>query len=466
MKRQLCALVIALSLSAWLAACTVQPAPSSSPTGHSGSHNRVTSGSSRREHYTQADYQIAASFRTEDYQTLSVEAFNRKVLDWEDENAYHQVEDAFQRLLYADDLPEDDPNADFFHTTLRYTWEECSVLHYNACTRSSMPEHSGSACYERYGDIYGDQVLVAGGYAEYWFDYALTDPAQLTVGERDALFQKLDDEMSAYLSGKKEETLKQEETMKKDLLSQLNRLLSQLDAKQITAVKPNLSYWWDPSYGASAYGVAELFTEEGQGESTEGNYTKEQYNQLIQALQTQGWQNQSVADFNRAVHTAFTQDNEQDYTKSISYFYELVLSSIPDSDPNAQFLRQTVSASLEEYQAKAAEVYSGKPCDPTCHGWAVGHQQADVFGEAVQVSTTEAGYSFTYRILKPENLTVAERDQFLQAVHQGAQDSTSGDKLTQQAFQAALEKAGAAASSDKIQFTGCKVSYFESWSEY
>ena len=82
------------------------------------------------------------------------------------------------------------------------------------------------------------------------------------------------------------------------------------------------------------------------------------------------------------------------------------------------------------------------------------------------MATTEAGYLFTYRILKPEALTVAQRDQFLQAVQRGAQDSLSGGKLTQKDFQSALEQVGAAASNDRIQFTGCSVNYFESWSEY
>ena len=458
MKRKLCAVMIASLLG--LSACTALPAPSAPPTGSAGGHSRVTSGSSKREHYTQADYQIAASFHTEDYQNLSVDTFNRKVMDWEDEDAYHRVEDALRRLL-SGDLPEDDPNADFFRTTLQYTWDECSILHYNACTRNSAPEHAGSARYERFGDIYGDQVLVAGGYAEYWFDYTLTDPTQLTVGARDAIFQKLDQAMTDYLSGKKEEDLQKDEAMEQDLLSQLTRLLSLLDAKQITAAKPGLSYWWEPPYEAS-YGSVETPLEDGQG----NNYTVEQYNQLIQALQPQGWQDQSVAVFNRAIHAAFTQDNGQDYTKSVNYLYELILSSLPDGDPNASFLQQTVSASLEEYRAKAAEVYSGKPCDATCHGWATGHQQADVFGEPVQVATTEAGYLFTYRILKPEALTVAQRDQFLQAVQRGAQDSLSGGKLTQKDFQSALEQVGAAASNDRIQFTGCSVNYFESWSEY
>ena len=39
--------------------------------------------------YTKADYELALSFRKEKYENQSVEQFNRQVMDWENEEAYH-----------------------------------------------------------------------------------------------------------------------------------------------------------------------------------------------------------------------------------------------------------------------------------------------------------------------------------------------------------------------------------------
>ena len=200
-------------------------------------------------------------------------------------------------------------------------------------------------------------------------------------------------------------------------------------------------------------------------------YTQAQYNKVVKALTVEGWQEMSIAQFNRTVHKILqdSTDYDGDYMDSLEYTYQLVLYSLPDSDPNAPYLCNTVAASLNEYSARLDEVTSGKTVDPSFSGYAQRVQEQDVYGDKVVTHFFAADYSFTYRILDQDSLTVQERDAFLQAVMQGAQDYLDGrsvgqlidDKDPEASFQAALEAAGKAASSDKIQYTSGKVEYYE-----
>ncbi|MCI8478841.1 MAG: hypothetical protein HFE97_11020, partial [Oscillospiraceae bacterium] len=94
------------------------------------------------------------------------------------------------------------------------------------------------------------------------------------------------------------------------------------------------------------------------------------------------------------------------------------------------------------------------------------------FGEQVSIGALQVDYQFTYRILDQDNLTVAERDQFLQAVMEGAKNVLDGLSLREMSkseletqFTAGLEEAGKALSNDKISFTGCKVAYLDVYGE-
>ena len=84
---------------------------------------------------------------------------------------------------------------------------------------------------------------------------------------------------------------------------------------------------------------------------------------------------------------------------------------------------------------------------------------------------TEAGYSFTYRILDQDGLTVAERDAFLQSILKGMQDgwedlsteSLRDEGKLKQTLQAELDRLGAAAATGQIAYTGGAVE--GCWSE-
>lgn len=186
------------------------------------------------------------------------------------------------------------------------------------------------------------------------------------------------------------------------------------------------------------------------------SYTQAQYDALIALLKPDGYASMSIAAFNRSVHAAMFSEG----TEKLYMLYDIVLSTMPEDDPNAAFLRNTVSASLREYDARLSEVYSGERSDPEFYADARAERNVDVFGEPVTAGICYADYSFSYRILNQDALTVAERDAFLQRIMQAAQDFCEAN-LTREPdeddLQAALQAAGAEASDDKIGFVGCEV---------
>lgn len=165
--------------------------------------------------YTKSDYDYLLAFQTEGYEQLPVEEFNRKVLDWDDEEAYHKTEDILIRVFNS--LSEKDENADFLLSTLGNTWTECEKKHFNACQKDSAPWHNGYAVCETYGDVFGDSVLLSGGYADFSFDYNLDTGKNLKVGQRDDLLDSIASKLATYMKKQPVQALKKEKAMEKKI---------------------------------------------------------------------------------------------------------------------------------------------------------------------------------------------------------------------------------------------------------
>ena len=242
LKRLLPLLALAL-----LTAC-VSPGDSSGvPVGRNWAVSTLEAEEIPKElRYTAADYSYLTGLHKLDYETMSAQDFAQTAADWTDETAFHRSEECLQRLLYS--LPEDDGLYAFLHGTLARTWQECRVRHYNACPQAAYPSYDSQAVWEKYGDVYGDPILLAQGQAWYWLTYAMEDDA-LTVRERDAFLDAVDQGMQAFLDAQSETALKNGETMTKALQKELKRLCGQTTSG-IRAVSWDAEYQWWGEYGA------------------------------------------------------------------------------------------------------------------------------------------------------------------------------------------------------------------------
>lgn len=195
-------------------------------------------------------------------------------------------------------------------------------------------------------------------------------------------------------------------------------------------------------------------------------YAKSQYDRLIKAVKFENYEDMSIAEFNRKINAAFSTE-EDNLDTEIYTLYEVVIGMLPEGDPNEAYLRNTVSASMEEYSSRLNEVYTGKRRDPSFSSTAQVTSEEDVFGDKVTVEFGMIDYSFTYRILDQDSLTVRERDQFLQDVMMGVQEYLESGKITsdreegKQETLEALKSIGKSASNSYIEFTGGEIDYFE-----
>lgn len=192
------------------------------------------------------------------------------------------------------------------------------------------------------------------------------------------------------------------------------------------------------------------------GYTGQPQYTAAQYDELMAALRPEGWETWSIARFNRSLYAALTNE------KNHMLYYELALDRLPDNTADAAFLRNTVSASLNEYETRLNEAYSGERQDPDFYGQASLRRSKTILGEQLRTELS-AGYTITYRILDQDALTVAERDAFLQQVMQAAQTSLEqlADSGTAADLQSALSAACTGFSNEKIEFTGCTIEHVD-----
>ncbi len=196
--------------------------------------------------------------------------------------------------------------------------------------------------------------------------------------------------------------------------------------------------------------------EEGKADPETGHfYTKAQYD-AVAALKTQGYESLSIAQFNRTLYAALYGGSDT----ALVMAYDMVLNDIPREDPLASFLLNTAQASLGEYQNRLNEVFSGEQRDASFRGQAGRTETADVYGDRVEVGFAQASYTFYYRILDQDHLTVQERDNFLQSILDGMQawlDGRPAKELTdrqamKKAVEAELDRLGKAASTAEIVF--------------
>lgn len=189
-------------------------------------------------------------------------------------------------------------------------------------------------------------------------------------------------------------------------------------------------------------------------------YTNKQYENVINTLKFPQYKTMSIKEFNQKINAALY-NSEDD---KLLMDYEQLSSAIDDKDPNADFLRNTLWASITEYQARVSEVYSGQNEDPQFSGQAL-FKQDSLSAEELGIPYSSAYYRFSYSILNQDGLTVEERDSFLQSVMALAQEIWEQQQGNYKNFHSTLLEQGKALSNNKIEFTGCTVQDAETGKE-
>lgn len=202
--------------------------------------------------YTEADYKLALSLKTEGYENLSVGEFDKRVADWTDEAIFHQREEALRRLSYS--YGSEQENSQFIHMTLETAFDACSVKHYGGYCTSMRPSYTDGVSRVRTEDVFGDEYPVFEAELDYTITYEVPDETKLTVGEREALLLSYRAAMQKFLDGKTERELLNEKAMQKALEQELSRLDKDLSNGKLKLLGTSLDYFYayDERSGADA----------------------------------------------------------------------------------------------------------------------------------------------------------------------------------------------------------------------
>ncbi len=196
--------------------------------------------------YTQADLQLVQGLKTANYAGLSLAEFDRKAADWDDETAFHRMEEALGRLRHS--YPEDGELYGFIDRTLLASFRESSAKHYGGKCDRVTPYFYDQAVRVRTADVYGDTYDVFEADAGYVLSYRVTDETKTTVAQRDKLLDDYQAAVKAFLAGKTEKQLLDEDAMEKALKAELKRLDKTIKADGIVLDATELDYYWCDGY--------------------------------------------------------------------------------------------------------------------------------------------------------------------------------------------------------------------------
>lgn len=136
---------------------------------------------------------------------------------------------------------------------------------------------------------------------------------------------------------------------------------------------------------------------------------------LMSMVKPEAYEGMSIAEFNRTINRIMEDDEYGG--GSIYELYDTVVSNIRNGS-ECRLSAQYHTGFHGRIQSRVQEVYSGKRKDPSFSASAEKITTEDVFGDSVEAGQIWLDYEFTYRILDQDNLTVGERDAFLQKVMQ------------------------------------------------
>lgn len=418
--------------------------------------------------YSQSDYDWMVETKS-NYETQSVAQFNRKVLDWEDEEVFHIHEMSLQRLLWS--LPEEDKNYSYLNTTLQTTWNECEKKHYNICERNAHPLHDQWIELNTYGDVYGDQVLLTTASLSYNFNYSIPNEESITVSQRDEQLKQIKTQLTTFLNQQKESDLKQEETMKKTCKTELDKILVSLTQGIQWEKESQVSYWWDQSWDDEQDATIKSSESNVMFEQEDWSkpYTQAQYDLVMQKLKIANYETMSVANFNKTIHHVF-EDLADDEYHTFYYAYEKVLDMIEETDLNYHYLTHVIQQAIEEYDAKQKTVLSRKEINPEKRQSHEVSVKKDVFGDEVVVGEMMLDFNYTYRILQADQLTMSQKEQFFTELDEKIQtwmtESSSGKLLSESDVKKKIDELGKAASNELIEYVECELDYVSSFDGY
>ncbi len=406
---------------------------------------------------TKKDYDSLLALKTKNYKKLPLAEFNRVLLEWANED-YERME-RINGDIGRDDfcVPLTDEERAFVCLTVQFSGIENAKLVQSTYTgRAEEDPFYNQYLPQKTGNGNGQSAFCD---LFYQFSYHIADKKAITVEERDQC-------IGGVLSGIRQywEAAKLEDLLKMgkaDIAAKLQEIADTYSSRQLVVTIPDDGITFermDERVSDSLPDEEHASTEnrETMGQNTDIRFS-DAYRRLA-ALKTKGYGQKSIAAFHKLLAP------DADTFDKMLADYAKVMEQASEDDKNDTFFAVTLRASFSELYG---EVFK----EPPYYGLTLekkGRQDGvDSDGEPCYAFSFYAGADISYQILKPQTLTVAQRDRILTVFCRKLQKEVDRMSETEAAdgnIRDVLESKAAAIakqlSSDKMELF-CEIGYID-----
>lgn len=393
---------------------------------------------------TPDDYQSLLVLRELDYSNMSIADFDRRLLQWADGD-YERMERVNCDVAYHDfTVPLTEEEIHFVSLTTElsgienakyiqsiYTGRAEEMPFYSQYLPQKLDESNGGAAWCELG---------------YNFSWQIADKEVLTVGERDRCLEGLMKDIRKFWEETDINVLLK--TSKAEIAEKLQNFAGLYSTEQLKVTIAENDVFFEC--------MDERFLD-----LTDADYGNA-YEKVL-TYKTEDYAQQSVADFNRALDSAYPEFSES---------YEIVLTALSPDDENYDFIMLTLSAAINELYYENVEKSpifymdsyvkkEARPVQPLPgEEWILEEEPIYNFGFYGQ-------YYICYTVPDRSALTVAERDYVIKTIRAEMQkyvDGLSETELMDSEIRARLakkaDKLAKNVSSDRIKVS-CEIEDIE-----
>ncbi len=363
---------------------------------------------------TQQEWEQIEALRPDGYRGLTIRDYQKQVWALTDTAAYREL---LERLESDEELyekrDENETAAFLFYILMPLTGDRWAIREYGSYATVSFEEGIQVTATRETENGEPIRTWTSGETAvlEYFVQLTITDRDKLTVGQYDETRQKAEEELQAFFFARSKEELEDVEKMETLLTEKAGQIAK---AESRDGLEVELSYYYVPLTPAPEADLQiwkqqnqeqrDAWPEDKERENRSYPHaTEEDYRSLFSEMMTEGWQEETLAQFNERLLDWCNRHPEAMERIGTDAFYDDYAVSL--SEEERYFTAVSFDLSRSENALWVESLKNGTPQkDPEIGiGPWLSKERADG-------SWCQLRYCFSYHVQEPELVTVEERD--------------------------------------------------------
>lgn len=373
------------------------------------------------------------ALRLSGFEEMSIAEYQERVWEITDTEAYADLLERFSRAegLY-EQRDKDETAAFFFHILEPLTAEKWKKRQFGGYVES-VP--------------FGDSEKAV---LEFSFALDIREPKALTVGEYDKTRRALMEELKEIFRNRTKEELADERLMREKLASEIEKISKRYSNEKLEV---SMEYFYRGIFPAAEEKAAAKEESPARKEREHQKGTEEDYRSLL-ALRRSGYQNMSVADFNRVLLDWANEDYER--AERVGVEAGLGDYGVSLSKEEKDFVGLTVWASgIENAEFVRSRHLSRAEEDPR---FQISLPSKENYENGEITAWAQAGFGFSYHIRDKKGLKIRDRDEHIRAMLREAEkfwkDAPIEDilNMSKENFEERLRQAAENSSDENMRF--------------